>query len=89
MIVVLALTDKKRPPQLPLGTTLNTLLALFATLSKFAFIPVVEGLGQRKWLWFLSKDRPLAQFEDFDDATRGPWGSLKLLFKLRRLYVSV
>lgn len=66
-------------------------------------IPVVEGLGQLKWTWFLApsastrrpstgqsysdgsssskseRARPLGDFQLFDDATRGAFGSLKLL----------
>lgn len=40
------------------------------------------GISQLKWLWFKSP-RPLMDMEEFDSATRGPWGALLLLFSLR------
>ncbi|EFQ34321.1 uncharacterized protein GLRG_09465 [Colletotrichum graminicola M1.001] len=41
-------------------------------------LPVVESLSQYKWNWYKSP-RPLKDFGAFDEASRGPWGSLKLL----------
>jgi hypothetical protein len=44
-------------------------------------VPIVEGLGQLKWIWFSSrKHRPLVDFQLFDDAAQGGVGGLKLLF---------
>ena len=37
-------------------------------------------LSQLKWTHFESKPRKLRDLETFDDASRGPWGSLRLLF---------
>ncbi|GKT48240.1 uncharacterized protein ColSpa_08421 [Colletotrichum spaethianum] len=63
----------------PLGLTLNTLIAFLATLARAAFvIPVSESISQLKWLWYRD-ERPLKDFQDFDSASRGPWGSLQLL----------
>ncbi|KAF5503032.1 hypothetical protein CGCF413_v005852 [Colletotrichum fructicola] len=49
------------------------------------------GLGQLKWEWF-SQPRRLADVVLFDDASRGPWGSLMLLvkqtFRLEHSYVA-
>ncbi|KAH8904952.1 hypothetical protein BR93DRAFT_882125 [Coniochaeta sp. PMI_546] len=45
---------------------------------------IVEGLGQLKWIWFLSsKRRPLIDFQTFDEATKGGWGSWKLLLRFK------
>jgi hypothetical protein len=37
-------------------------------------------LSQLKWTHFQSAPRKLKDLETFDDASRGPWGSLRLLF---------
>jgi hypothetical protein len=60
-------------------------IALLASLAKAAFVTaIVEGLGQLKWIWFLSpRARPLSDFQTFEEATKGGWGSWKLLFRLR------
>lgn len=77
--------DGKPPPNMYMGLTLNTVLAFLTSLAKVAFlVPIVEGLGQLKWMWFLSrKPRPLNDMQVFDEATRGGLGGLKLLFRFR------
>lgn len=83
--MVLAYADGHPPPVVPFGATLNTFLAFFASLAKMAFmIPIVEGLGQLKWLWYLGpRSQPLHDFQLFDEASRGTYGSLKLLVKFK------
>ena len=68
--------------------TLNTLLAFLTSLARLAFmVPIVEGLGQLKWIWFSShKHRPLVDFQLFDDAAQGGVGGLKLLFGFKGYY---
>jgi hypothetical protein len=39
-----------------------------------------EGLGQLKWNHFENRPRRLMEFELFDTASRGPWGSATLLY---------
>lgn len=69
--------------------TLNSLLSIFATVGQMAMMkPVVECLSQLKWLWFIRKSRRLNNFQSFDDASRGPTGSLALLGKLGGLHLA-
>lgn len=84
--VLLAICNGSQPPSLPLGVTLNTLVALLVTLARFAFtVPIVEGFGQLKWTHFLNRGpQPLADFEALDQASRGPWGSFVILVKYKR-----
>ena len=67
------------------GVTLNTALAFLTSLAKVAFlVPIIEGLGQLKWMQFLShKRRPLLDLQVFEEGTRGGLGSLKLLFSFK------
>jgi hypothetical protein len=59
----------------------NTLIAIFAALSKAALLIVVaDCIGQLKWIRFEERPHLLKELEVYDEATRGPWGSLKLLF---------
>jgi hypothetical protein len=70
--------DKPLQEDWPLGLSLNTVIAFLATVSRSTFvIPVMESLSQAKWLWF-RRPRQLRDFAAFDEASRGPWGSLKL-----------
>jgi len=87
ILIVLARYDGKISPQWPLGITLNTFLAFFATIAKAAFlIPVTSGLGQLRWMWF-KRPRRADDFELFEGATRGEFGSIWLLVSLKGGYV--
>ena len=87
LVVVLSIHNGRPLPQWPLGITLNTFISLIATLAKAsAIVPVAESIGQLKWLWF-KQQRKLFDFQAFDDASRGPWGSLQLLKCTKARYV--
>jgi hypothetical protein len=86
MVVTLRIFDGKEQPDLPLGITINSSLQYLTSLAKLAFIvPLIEGLGQLKWLWFKAEPRPLLDFEVYDEAMRGGLGSFKLFFRLKGL----
>ena len=90
IIVVLSKHDKKPSHNLAAGVSLNTYLAVFATIAKAGLMyPVMSCIGQLKWIWFLKRNAPLADFAKFDDATRGPWDSLMLLGDLKFWYVLI
>ncbi|CAK1362457.1 unnamed protein product [Cercospora beticola] len=58
----------------------NTVVAVLSTLSKSAMLMVVgQCIGQLKWVYFAQRPRSLRNIEIFDDASRGPLGSAKLL----------
>ncbi|KAF7195354.1 hypothetical protein HII31_03246 [Pseudocercospora fuligena] len=42
-------------------------------------LPIAEAISQLKWHWYWGRERPILDFERFDSASRGPWGSLMLL----------
>lgn len=84
IVLVLNRYDQKAMPSWPMGITLNTLLAFLTAVSQTCFVqPVVQGLSQMKWNWFAGKSRPLADFESFDNASRGVWGSVLLVFSTK------
>lgn len=89
LVSVLSVYNDKPLPRWPLALTLNTVIAFISTVCRTAFvIPVVEALSQSKWNWFKRHGpRPIKDFQVFDEASRGPWGSLKLLFTLKGRYV--
>lgn len=69
---------------LPWQITPNTLISVLMTLCKFTMLmTVAECLGQLKWIYFQQKPHPLSHSQVFDDANRGPWGSLFLIFSVR------
>lgn len=66
-----------------LNISLNTLVAVLSTLSRTALlVPVASCISQLKWIHLVSSPRPLHDVQVFDDASRGPWGSLELIWRL-------
>ncbi|KAK0654814.1 hypothetical protein B0T16DRAFT_395715 [Cercophora newfieldiana] len=84
IVGVLAQYDGERPPEWPLGITLNTFLAFLATIAKASLlIPVTRGLAQLRWVWFSSAPRRADDFELFEGAAKGAFGSLRFLVSLK------
>jgi hypothetical protein len=77
---------KNKPsPDWPNWLSLNTIVAIFATIIKTSILLVVaQGIGQLKWSWLaVGSAKPLQDLVRYDDASRGPIGSLRLLWRLR------
>jgi hypothetical protein len=67
---------------LPASLSLNTIVAIIGFAAKGCFtIPLLECLSQWKWNWF-HRPRSVDHFNAFDQASRGLWGSAKLLWRL-------
>lgn len=63
-------------------------LTVVTILSKVAsaalILPISEAIGQLKWTWFHGKNsRDAFDFEIFDKASRGAWGSVMLLCRTK------
>ncbi|KAI1492866.1 hypothetical protein F5X96DRAFT_319561 [Biscogniauxia mediterranea] len=88
IIITIALTDGKPLPQWPMHITLNSFVSFMSTIMKAALIiPVAEGISQLKWLWF-KRAGDLDDIQTFDEASRGSWGSMKLIFSSTRLHLA-
>lgn len=71
--------------------TPNAIISFLATLNKASMLlPVAEVLVQLKWLWFQARRRRVFDLQIFDDASRGPLGSLRLLWNMNlRVYRNI
>ncbi|MBW0524489.1 hypothetical protein O181_064204 [Austropuccinia psidii MF-1] len=64
----------------------NGVLSVFGTITKAAFMSSVTGcIGQLKWLHFANGSHQLFHHQLFDNASRGPVGSLVFLLSLRKM----
>jgi Protein of unknown function (DUF3176) len=89
VIGVLAHYNGEAMPDWPTGMTLNTLIALLTAIANAALAsPLQQGISQLKWVNFKRGSRPLTDMEAFDDASRGIWGSVKLLVMGRGGYAT-
>ncbi|KAK8039860.1 hypothetical protein PG993_008271 [Apiospora rasikravindrae] len=88
ILVTLALMDQRPLRTWPMKITLNSFIAFMSTIAKAALvIPVAEGISQLKWIWFRSKGS-LEDIQKFDEASRGSWGSLKLLLYNKQVHLA-
>ena len=73
------------------GLTLNAIIAIFSVISKSMLAYTLsECLGQAKWIWISSQQRPLNDINVIDSGSRGPLGSFKILTQpMIRSFISV
>ena len=64
----------------PLSISLNTVITFLTAICQVALsVPLTEGLSQLKWNSFARGEKPLADFQTFEDAKRGPLGCAMFL----------
>ena len=86
IITVLPYTNEPLP-QWRYNLSINTLIAIYVVILKATILFVVaEGISQLKWTWYYQQ-RPLKDLLIFDNASRGPWGALILIWRLRGRYI--
>jgi hypothetical protein len=82
-IIVLAIYDGKPSPVVG-SFTLNTAVAIAATMFRICLmVPVTDCICQLAWVWLQRGYKPLQDIVRFDEASRGPLGSLQLLWQFR------
>ncbi|KAF2136392.1 uncharacterized protein K452DRAFT_292425 [Aplosporella prunicola CBS 121167] len=88
IVALLATCDNKPLPRWPMSITLNSFVSILATIMKACLVvPVAEGISQLKWLWF-KKAGILQDIQTFDEASRGLFGSMKLLLSTRGVHLA-
>lgn len=88
IVIILARFNQKPLPDLGF-LTINGIIGTLAGIAKAALIlPTTEAISQLKWLWFWNqtKPKPIVDFQIYDSASRGPWGSLCLLAQPRLMH---
>lgn len=84
MLVVLAQSNGRALAWWTFFFQPNTVVSILAMVSKASMMLVVSAcLSQLKWRHFQRRPRPLSHLQVFDDASRGPWGSLIFVGSLR------
>ncbi|KAF1986175.1 hypothetical protein K402DRAFT_91502 [Aulographum hederae CBS 113979] len=83
MTAILSILDGKPLSAWKLPIAPNTAVSILSTFAKTSLlVPVAEAISQSKWLHY-KKSHPLKDLQVFDDASRGPWGALQLLWEMR------
>jgi Protein of unknown function (DUF3176) len=82
IVIFLTEYDGRVQTEWPYNMTPNSVISWFATLMKaFMLVPIAACISQASWIHFYSKPHILKDLATFDDASRGPMGSLQLLGK--------
>lgn len=82
LVIVLRHFDGQAITHSDYGLTLNALISLLAGITRSSLmVPTYGALGQLKWNWFRGDPKLMVDFEIFDSASRGPLGSIFLLFR--------
>lgn len=84
IILLFFLQKKPLPDHWPMNITLNAYIAILSRVASASLmLPVSEAIGQLKWSWFQGRSKKMWDFELFDNASRGPWGSFMLLVRTK------
>ncbi|MCJ1314632.1 hypothetical protein MMC25_008314 [Agyrium rufum] len=88
IFITLTMRQNLPIPRWPSLISINALVSVFTLIFKATLLfPVAECIGQVKWHWF-EKPRHLKDLERLDAASRGPWGSVLLLFTMPTCYLA-
>lgn len=86
-IAILASYQGKLVTEWSFPTSINTVIAVLGAINKATLAFAVSAcIGQHKWNLFKAKSGKLGLFECFDEASRGPWGSLWLILHTKGKY---
>lgn len=81
--VTLIVADGKALDGWSLLISPNTIVAVLTTVARTALlVPLGSSISQLKWRHLLLKAQPLNHIQLFDNASRGPWGSLLMIRRL-------
>ncbi|CAJ2499690.1 Uu.00g025430.m01.CDS01 [Anthostomella pinea] len=83
LVVLLAKIDNRPLESWSLPIQPNSLIAVLTTVAKAAMmVPAASCISQLKWRHFTMRARRLVDLQLFDDASRGPWGSVIIIWSL-------
>lgn len=83
LIVLLAHANGRPLEEWGFFISFNALISILGAIARAPLgFAMGSYLGQAKWNWFRKRSDSLLAFEKFEDASRGPMGSLTLLFWL-------
>lgn len=80
--VLLLFFDGQRNPSWAAGITFNTVVSWLSTTFRISLlVPLSTCISQLSWISFTQKARSLQDVVFYDSASRGPMGSLRLIFR--------
>ena len=83
MVVIFCTMQEQPVSRWPFSISVNAAIAVLSTACTAAMMHNVSAfIGQLKWLYLKAGPRQLDRVQTFDEASRGPYGSILFLFKV-------
>lgn len=94
LVILLKYFDGQEYEEWAFNITLNGVVAVISTVCHTALlVPVGGAISQAAWLYYLpekgKRTKDLEHIETFNDASRGAFGSLRLLWQVKGRLVSL
>ncbi|OIW26081.1 hypothetical protein CONLIGDRAFT_717714 [Coniochaeta ligniaria NRRL 30616] len=91
LVFLLQHYDRREVPDLAWGLQLDTVIIALVTVVRVALGAIVEsGISQGAWMWVSEASQKrsnhharLDDFKLFDEASRGLWGSIRLIWRMK------
>jgi hypothetical protein len=84
IIAVLGIYNQKPLSEWPYNFKPNSFIAILTPIVEGTMlVPIAAAIGQLRWIQF-QRPQDLLDMQEFDDASRGPWGAGKLLLCPRK-----
>lgn len=89
ILILLPMYEDQPLSSWPLPVSLNVIISVLGATSRASLAFAISAcISQGKWNWYRKRNDSVMVFDRFEEASRGPWGSLRLLWwtKLRYVY---
>lgn len=84
IIILLTLYDTKPLVSWTWTVSFNAVISTLSATSRATLAFAISAcISQGKWNWYRTRNEQVVAFDRFEEASRGPWGSLRLLWWTR------
>ncbi|KAK1458039.1 hypothetical protein CMEL01_15386 [Colletotrichum melonis] len=84
ILILLPLYEDKPLSSWTFSISLNTVISTLGATSRASLgFAISACISQGKWNWYRKRDDHVMVFDRFEEASRGPWGSVRLLWWTR------
>ncbi|UQC83650.1 uncharacterized protein CLUP02_09146 [Colletotrichum lupini] len=81
ILVLLPLYENKPLSSWTFSISFNAVISTLGAMSRASLAFAISAcISQGKWNWFRRRDEDVMVFDRFEEASRGPWGSVRLLW---------
>ncbi|KAJ3493449.1 hypothetical protein NLG97_g4719 [Lecanicillium saksenae] len=80
IIIILRVYEDRQLEDWTPRISINAVISILSAVFKGSLaVPITEGISQLKWLIFAKRPQKLSEFDVYDKASRGAWGSVMMI----------